>query len=125
MEINAQEYMRFDCLGKDTGHFHVRFSRPQLEPDQAAITRLFFFERTAKAQVRRSIFEVRRNLGYYLQRHPNAAARAMQVDEPSLVSACKSAKERMLKYLNSVPELADLAISKDRSYIDRGITGRS
>lgn len=113
LELNGQEYMRFDCLGKDKGHFHVRLSRPKLEPGQPAINRLFFFEKSVRAQVGRSVFEIRKNLGYYLQRHPDAAVRVMNVDRPSLVSACRSAREKMLEYLDTVPELADLRGSNE------------
>ena len=64
-----------------------------------------------KGQIERTIFELRRNLGYYLQHHPEANVRAVRIDPLSLNEASKWAGLQMLQYLMAVPELSDL---KDR-----------
>ena len=73
---------------------------------------MYYFEETVEAQIDRTVFELCRNLEYYLQRHPQARIRKIQVDTESLESSCGQARKKALEYLQTVPELLEHRLVK-------------
>jgi hypothetical protein len=102
--VLGEEVLRFDCFGASKGHYHAAFYC-QSNPTES---RIYFPEQTVEAQIDRTIFELTRNLPYYLQRHRNPRIRLIQVDKNALADACESARRQMLNYLWTVPEFEAL-----------------
>jgi hypothetical protein len=102
--VCGDEFARFDCFGPDRGHFHLALFAPASVREQ----RLKFAERTATDQISRTIFEIDRNLAYYLERAANPAIRKFDVHRPNLLTALPKAESRMRGFLLEQPELADL-----------------
>ena len=65
-------------------------------------------EPNATAQVERTVFELTKNVAYYLQRHNDARVRRLHLEPASWSTACTQARDKMLHFLSSVPELADV-----------------
>lgn len=101
----GDEVMRLDCFGEGEGHYHTQFYCP----DTPKRTRMHFFETTASAQVERAMFELTRNLDYYLQRHPRKCVRKIEIAQDVLKSACVQGEMIAKGYLANVPELAVLS----------------
>jgi hypothetical protein len=99
--VMGDEVLKFDCFGPGDGHYHI--AMPFAWKCQQC--RLYFPEATVCAQIDRTMFELTRNLGYYLQRNYRPEARRLQIDAAKLQIACAQAKSRMLQFLNEVPEL--------------------
>jgi hypothetical protein len=89
--VAGREVLRFDCLG-DSGHYHVALMRPSPEVE----CRLWFRERSQIEQVERSIFELERNLEYYLARNPQPDVRSARVDPQEHRSRCAQARSQAL-----------------------------
>lgn len=100
---HGQELLKFDCFGPGHGHFHVELTAPGPTRRQ----RLEFFENDPATQIDRSVFELTRNLEYYLQRHPWRRVRETRIDREAMARACEQARAR--HYLETVPELNDPA----------------
>src|SRR6266567_3836098 len=96
--------LRFDCFGATDGHFHLFLG--WLSPTKEE--RIWLPEPSATAQVDRAIFELRRNAPYYLQRHGDERVRCLKLESGAWSAACTRARNEMLHFLSSVPELADL-----------------
>lgn len=89
--VSGHEAMRFDCLGEQ-GHFHVALVRPRAGSE----IRIWFRERTAPEQVERAVFELRRNLDYYLQRNPVEAVRSARIARDEHETRCEEARRAAL-----------------------------
>jgi hypothetical protein len=100
--IDQDEILRFDCFGKDEGHFHAHFEGGW----HASQSRIYFFEASESAQIDRVEFELLNNLDYFLQRHPWSRIRGTQLDRAGLETACAAASEQARFFLRTVPELA-------------------
>lgn len=98
------EVLKFDCFGKDKGHYHTNLYCPY----QPKENRFYFSEKTVEEQINRTIFELTKNLSYYLQRHPKRRIRAIKIDRVALESVCIKARDKMFEYLLLVPEFEEL-----------------
>ena len=106
--VCGDEVLRLDCFGAGEGHYHTQFYCP----DTPKRTRLHFYETTASEQVERAMFEVIRNLDYYLQRHPRKCVRKVQMAPDILQPVCAQGEMIAKQYLTDVPELAELSSLK-------------
>ena len=98
------QILRFDCFGATDGHFHLFLGWPSPTSED----RIWLPEPNATAQVDRTMFELTKNLTYYLQRHNDERVRHLQLKPELWAAACTRAREKMLHFLCTVPELADL-----------------
>lgn len=98
------QILRFDCFGATDGHFHLLLGWPSPTSED----RIWLPEPNATAQVERTIFELTRNVTYYLQRHNDERVRRLQLESKAWSRACAQAQDRMLHFLCTVPELADV-----------------
>lgn len=98
--VLGDEVLRVDCFGDGLGHLHAEL----LQRERAA-PRLYLSEPTQEAQVDRAVFELTRNLAYYLERNPRRAIRRFEIDPEALGRACHEARGRMLGFLAANPEL--------------------
>lgn len=103
--MHDEEVLRFDCFGKDNGHYHASFEYGA----SARQSRLYLGEPSADLQISRVEFELLHNLGYYLQRHPWHRIRSTDIDTDNLKKACDVAAEQARMFLKSVPDLRDLS----------------
>lgn len=90
--VHGHEVARFDCFGAGKGHYHLALAANT----KAELDRLFFDVQTVPEQVDRTLFELKKNLQYYLQRNPKRAVRAVTLDQAKLDAACAQAREKML-----------------------------
>lgn len=102
--VCGDEFARFDCFGPDRGHFHLALFTPAWVRQH----RLKFAERTSTDQISRAIFEIDRNLAYYLERAANPAVRKFDVHRENLLAALPKAESRMREFLLEQPELTEL-----------------
>lgn len=98
------QILKFDCFGATDGHFHLFLGWPSPTSED----RIWLPEPNATAQVERAMFELTKNLTYYLQRHNDERVRALQLEPATWSAACTRARDKMLHFLCSVPELADV-----------------
>ena len=98
------QILKFDCFGAIDGHFHLCLGWPSPTSED----RIWLSEPNATAQVERAMFELRRNVSYYLQRHGDERVRLLQLDSEAWPGACTQARNEMLHFLSTVPELADV-----------------
>jgi hypothetical protein len=96
------QILKFDCFGARDGHFHLFLGWPSPTTED----RIWLSEPSALAQVDRAIFELKRNAPYYLQRHNDERVRFLHLEPASWSAACTQARDKMLHFLRSVPELA-------------------
>ena len=54
------------------------------------------------------MFELTKNVTYYLQRHNDERVRGLRLESEVWSTACTQARDNMLHFLCSVPELADV-----------------
>lgn len=95
--INDEEILRVDCFGPDDGHMHVAFFMPE-----KGTNRLYFPENTRSEQIDRGLFEINRNLRYYLDRMVDPDIRAFEPDAERLASATMEAREILKAFLDRV-----------------------
>jgi len=98
------QILRFDCFGAKDGHFHLLLGWPS----PASEDRIWLPEPNATAQVERTMFELTKNVTYYLERHNDERVRRLQLESEAWSTACTRAREKMLYFLCTVPELADV-----------------
>jgi hypothetical protein len=98
------QILRFDCFGARDGHCHLLLGWPS----PASEDRIWLPEPNATAQVERTMFELTKNVTYYLQRHNDERVRRLQLESEAWSTACARARDRMLHFLRTVPELADV-----------------
>jgi hypothetical protein len=65
-------------------------------------------EPNATAQLDRTMFELTKNVNYYLQRHNDERVRRLRLESEVWSMACTRARNKMLDFLCSVPELASV-----------------
>lgn len=104
--VHDFEVLRFDCYGPGKGHYHAAtFADSKAKQD-----RLLLFEDTAPEQIERAIFELTRNLDYYLERNPKRSVRTIVIDRDKLATACEMVRGRLHHFLETVPNLHDLNV---------------
>ncbi len=102
--IRDTEVMKFDCFGEARGHVHIDFGRNE-HLKALAHHRLYLGEKTVEEQIERTIFELRMNLPYYLERHGDARIRAFQPTAERLHEVTAKVRETMLTYAETVAGL--------------------
>ena len=102
--IYGEEVLRFDCFGNANGHYHVDFHAPWATINN----KLFFFESAVESQIERTLYELKTNLGFYLQRNPNRKVRNIEIDQEKLHGVCEKIRGSMYHLLDTVPELQEL-----------------
>ena len=98
------QILRFDCFGARDGHFHLLLGWPSPTSED----RIWLPEANATAQVERTVFELTKNVTYYLQRHNDERVRSLHLEPARWSAACTQARDKMLYFLSSVPELVDV-----------------
>jgi hypothetical protein len=98
------QILRFDCFGAADGHFHLFLGWPSPTSED----RIWFPEPNATAQVERTMFELTKNVTYYLQRHNDERVRRLRLESEVWSAACTRARDKMLHFLCTVPELASV-----------------
>jgi hypothetical protein len=101
---HGYEVLRFDCFGKDSGHYHL--SPLTLWPVRRRV--LGFYEDTVEGQVEEALFQIDQNLDFYLQLNPRRCVRKLRVDRAARKQACDRARARLHEHLNGVPVLQPL-----------------
>jgi len=96
--VHGREVMKFDCFGGERGHFHIYYG-PLAYLKDPSRQRLYFYEKSIDEQIERSIFELRTNIFYYLERHPDAKIRGFKPDTEKLNEATLLAKDKMFQYI--------------------------
>ena len=89
--VHGDEVLRFDCFGDGDGHYHVGFYAPWTTVDN----KIFFYESTVESQIERTIYALKTNLDYYLQRNPNRKIRNIKIDQARLENICEKIKTSM------------------------------
>ncbi len=98
------ETLKFDLYGRGKGHYHVNPNNP--ETGGANI--VWMPEPDAAAQVERTLFELDRNLYFYLQRNVDARIRDLAINRDRLVEGLAWLKTQFDDMLENVPELKGL-----------------
>ncbi len=96
--VEDEEVLKFDCYGK-TGHYHMQM----LEPTAPKRPMLWMLEETVEAQVERALFELERNLHWYLERHPLKAVRQTKINRTRLKTVLPEARACLLAYQDRIP----------------------
>ena len=92
VSVLDERILRFDCFGEGLGHYHMNLGKAFATKHN----RLFFRERSIEEQIDRSLFEVRTNLPYYLERHDAVRIRRMIIDPVRLDNALFRVREKMM-----------------------------
>jgi hypothetical protein len=100
--IYNKEVLKFDCFGPNKGHFHITTVHPWKLNNKRRETRIFMMEQDIAAQIERSIFELDKNLHYYLQRHPDPRIRYHNINMQDFRKALDDAKQLMIKFTQEV-----------------------
>ncbi len=96
--VLGEEMMKFDCFGKDRGHFHIAF----FTPGASNVSRMYMPEPTIEDQIERAVFEIRKNINYYLQRNSKRRIRKCVIDAKKLSAVCEKAKSKMYEFIETV-----------------------
>ena len=102
--VCGDEFAKFDCFGPGNGHCHLAL----FTPAGVRQHRIQFGERTVAGQIGRTIFEIDKNLGYYLERAASPAIRKFELQREKLLAALPKAETRMREFLLELPELREL-----------------
>jgi hypothetical protein len=92
------EILRFDTYINGQGHCHIQL----IECKPKCKERLFLPETTVEEQIERAIFELEKNLYYWLQRHPDRQIQLLKIDQTRLKIATEKAREKMLEYAEKI-----------------------
>ncbi|MBD2568299.1 hypothetical protein [Anabaena lutea] len=92
------EILRFDTYINGQGHCHIQL----IECQPKCKERLFLPETTVEEQIERAIFELEKNLYYWLQRHPDRQIQLLKIDQTRLKIATEKAREKMLEYAEKI-----------------------
>ena len=99
LKAYGKEILKFDCFGKDDGHFHVA---PKFGD------RIFFEKETASGQIEQTANELNTKAQSYLSRQEENRIRNIRIDQGKLKPAVDRAKKKMNYFLQTIPELEDL-----------------
>lgn len=95
------ETIKFDIFGKNKGHYHVNPNNPEVND----VNVIWLPEDTAAKQVRRVVFELRRNVHYYLQRNVDERIRNLELDEVRWNEVLERVEQRVMTLLETVPDI--------------------
>ena len=94
--VHGSDIVRFDCLGQPLGHYHLASAYPH-GIRRGLVGEIWLPEQTAQEQVERTIFELRRNAGHYVQSHPRRKVRNTRLDAERLAAICTEMRSKMLQ----------------------------
>lgn len=99
LKSRGKEVMKFDCFGKDKGHYHVA---PHYN------FRIFFPEEKAIDQIKRTSLELRNNAQKYIALQTDERIKQIKIDKDKFDIAVQEAEEKMIYFLQTVPEFEEL-----------------
>ncbi len=104
LKVYNREILKFDCFGKEKGHYHVY---PNYND------RIWFIEDNAADQVRRTRLELEMNGSKYLRKYlsdfpKNPKLRHIDAKLPDLGNALDQMEDRMNFFLSNIPELKEI-----------------
>ena len=99
LKAYAREIMKFDCFGKDKGHYHIA-------PHYGF--RIYFLEEKAIDQIERTVEELRKNAQKYLSVQQDSEIRKLIIDQQRFELSVKKAEEKLKYFLYNIPELEEL-----------------
>lgn len=91
--INNWEFLKFDCFGKEKGHFHI-YSGSKNKT-------IYFVETTCEEQIEKSIYEISTNLKTYLTNVNNSKIKNVSINYEKIKYCLQEAKNKMLEYENN------------------------
>jgi hypothetical protein len=100
--VCEKEVLKFDCFGPGKGHFHITTVHPWKLNNKRRETRIYMMEQDITAQIERSVFELDKNLHYYLQRHPDPRIRYHNINMQDYRKVLDDAKQLMIKFTQDV-----------------------
>ncbi len=103
LNVMGEEVLRFDFFGQGAGHYHVTV--PEIEPNSKSL--LFFAEQTIPEQIDRALFELNKNIDWYLHRHPLRQIRQIKIDKSRMRQATEAAKAQLLAYIGEAEKLEE------------------
>lgn len=99
LQAYGNEVLKFDCFGKNEGHYHVA---PNIGE------RIFFEEETAFGQIKKTAKELVNNSQTHLERQKEDHIRNIKIEQEKFSKAVEMAKNKMNFFLQTIPELKDL-----------------
>lgn len=99
LRAHKKEILKFDCFGKDDGHFHAA-------PNYGK--RIFFDEQSAMAQIDRTTSELKKNAQSHLKNQKETEIYKMEIDQEKFIDAVEDARNKMIYFLEKIPQLKDL-----------------
>ena len=94
--FDYRRILKFDCLGKGRGHYHVALP-PGMQRGRE-FDRIHLPEETVEEQIERVVFELRKNLRYHLEHCPYRRGRRATVPEQAVLDASEEVRSLMLRY---------------------------
>lgn len=93
--------MKFDCFGKDKGHYHIS---PKYN------FRIFFIENTRKSQIKRSINELKTNTQNYLKHHPDQRFNQLVLSTSAFYDSLDRAEQQLIAFVETIVEFQEPSI---------------
>ncbi len=100
--IFGEEILKFDCFGKDKGHYHIKGNKGAFRK------RIFFEESNASEQIDKTIAELNNNLKIYLQLNNRQKVKELDIDQKNLEEALFQVRTNMVNFLETKPELSGI-----------------
>lgn len=100
--VFGEEILKFDCFGKDRGHYHVNGEKVSYG------NKIFFEECNSSEQIDKTILELGNNLKLYLQQNIKQKVRELEIDQKNLEEALSRVKSIMVQFLETRPELSGI-----------------
>jgi len=89
--INEFEFLKFDCFGKDLGHYHIFYKTYN--------DMIYFTEKTRVEQINKTVYELLNNLNFYLQKSDISDIKNFTFNSSSNINnSIELMKEKMLLY---------------------------
>jgi len=90
--VHESEILRFDCFGRDRGHYHSLPCLSALPCDK----RISFIAETIESQANETVMEITKNYAAHLGKHFRRHIRNYKFDHACLAVAVTEARDRML-----------------------------
>ncbi|MEQ9289718.1 MAG: hypothetical protein RIG77_22510 [Cyclobacteriaceae bacterium] len=101
LKVLNKEFMKFDCFGKDKGHYHIS---PKYN------FRIFFIENTRKSQIKRSINELKTNTQNYLKHHPDQRFNQLVLSTSAFYDSLDRAEQQLIAFVETIVEFQEPSI---------------
>ena len=89
LNIYNNEILKFDCFGKNDGHYHIS---PKYNK------RIYFEEETAFQQIEKTSSELRDNIKKYLAINTDKEVREITINQQKLDNAVDKMKDKMIHF---------------------------